>query len=243
MTGFEVLDPLAKLLGDWSGELNAESIILRVVLSVLLGAVIGCERSSKRHAAGLRTFILGALAPATAMLVDLFLAKSTGKCYFMLSGASIIGISIISINSVLYSSKSQIRGLTTSVALWACGVIGLAIGAGFYTVVLIAFAALVCSLAIFPPFEKYLKNRSNHFEVHIELTSPENLQDFVTTIRRLGMKIDDIEQNHAYVGSGLSVYSISFTISSEELKKYKEHSEIIEALRSLKYVYHIEEIS
>ena len=121
--------------------------------------------------------------------------------------------------------------------------IGLAIGAGFYTVVLIAFVALLCSLSIFPPFEEYLKNRSNHFEVHIELTSPEHLQDFVTTIRRLGMKIDDIEQNHAYVGSGLSVYSISFTISSEELKKYKEHSEIIEALRSLKYVYHIEEIS
>ena len=238
----EFVDPLAKLMGEWATSLCTGSIILRVAVAVLLGAIIGCERASKRHAAGLRTFILVSLASATAMLVDLLLAQSTGKCYFMLSGASIIGISVISINSVLYSSKNQIKGLTTSVGLWASGIVGLSCGAGFYTVTLIVFAALICSLSFFPTFEQYLKNRSNHFEVHIELNSPANLQDFVTTIRRLGMRIDDIEQNPAYVGSGLSVYSIAFTVSSAELKKYKQHSEIIDALSSLKYVYHVEEI-
>ena len=105
-----------------------------------------------------------------------------------------------------------------------------------------SFAALLCCLSLFPVLEEYLKIRSNHFEVHIELTSPAHLQDFVTTIRRLGLTIDDIESNAAYSGSGLSVYSISISISSGELKKYKTHSEIIEALRSLDYIYHIEEI-
>ena len=56
------------------------------------------------------------------------------------------------------------------------------------------------------------------------------------------MKIDDIEMNTAYQHSGLSVYSISISISSQELKKYKTHSQIIEALRSLDYIYHIEEM-
>ena len=78
--------------------------------------------------------------------------------------------------------------------------------------------------------------------VHLELTNSVCLQDFVTVIRRLGLTIDEIEQNPAYVGSGLSVYSISITISSEMLKKYKTHTEIIEALKSLDYVYHIEEM-
>ncbi len=61
-------------------------------------------------------------------------------------------------------------------------------------------------------------------------------------IRRLGLKIDEIEQNPAYGGSGLSVYSISISVSSEMLKKYKTHAEIIEALKTLDYVYHIEEM-
>ena len=58
-----------------------------------------------------------------------------------------------------------------------------------------------------------------------------------------GLRIDDIEANPAYANSGLSVYSISISIDSEELKKYKTHTEIIEALRSLDYIYHIEEMS
>ena len=44
------------------------------------------------------------------------------------------------------------------------------------------------------------------------------------------------------MGSGLSVYTISISVSSEMLKKYKTHSEIIDALKSLDYVYHIEEM-
>ena len=54
--------------------------------------------------------------------------------------------------------------------------------------------------------------------------------------------LDDIEANQAYAGSGLSVYSVSLTICSQELKKYKTHVEIIEALSSLDYIYHIEEM-
>jgi putative Mg2+ transporter-C (MgtC) family protein len=68
------------------------------------------------------------------------------------------------------------------------------------------------------------------------------LQDFTSTIRKLGLTIDDIELNPAYVNSGLSVYSIAISISSKELKKYKTHEEIIEALKTLEYIYHIEEM-
>ena len=114
--------------------------------------------------------------------------------------------------------------------------------AALHTASLIAYAALLCSLSFFPVIEKYLKDKSNHFEVHLELKSKSDLYNFTTTIRRLGMRIDDIEWNPAYLNSGLSVYTVSFTISSQELKKYKKHSEIIEALRSLDYISYIEEM-
>ncbi len=232
-------DPIAELLGAWSKELDIGSVILRVALSVVLAAVIGWERSSKRHAAGLRTFILVSFACTVAMILDLWVQGGVS----VISGAAVIAIAILSGNSILFSSRNQIKGLTTSAGLWACGIIGLASGAGLYTATLISFVTLLCSLSFFPKFERYLKNRSNHFEVHLELKTKENLQDFVTTIRRLGLKIDDIEANPAYLGSGLSVYSVAITIKSEELKKYKTHTEIIEALRSLEYVYYIEEMN
>lgn len=79
-------------------------------------------------------------------------------------------------------------------------------------------------------------------EIHLELKNSNYLRDFVTVSRQLGLRIDDIEANQAYVGSGLSVYTITFTIFSAELKKYKPHREIIQALSSLDYIYHIEEL-
>ena len=59
---FYLNDPITNLLGTWAGEINLLSILLRIGLSALFSAFIGCERASKRHAAGLRTFILASLA-------------------------------------------------------------------------------------------------------------------------------------------------------------------------------------
>ena len=239
---FTVADPLALALGGWAADLTPGAICLRLGITVVLAAVVGCERASKRHSAGLRTFILVAFASAVAMMLDLFLMAGTSVRFPLLSAATVVGTAMLSSNSVLFSSRSQIKGLTTSAGLWTCGIIGLSAGAGYYTVTLIAFLLLLAILMYLPGLETYLKNRSNHFEIHLELKSRDRLQDFVSTIRRLGLRIDDIELNNAYLGSGLSVYSITITIESPELKKYKTHMEIIDALSTLDYIYHIEEM-
>lgn len=169
------------------------TIALRLLLALLFGAVLGCERAAKRHAAGLRTFVLVCLSGTAAMTLD----RAIGSLP-VISAAVVLGIAIISTNSILFSSKSQIRGLTTATGLWSCSLLGLALGAGLYTLALLGFAAILACLSWLPAFETYLKDRSNHFELHLELKSKYNLQDFVTTIRRLGLKIDDIEANPAY---------------------------------------------
>ena len=236
-------DVIAGLLGPWSAELGLGAILLRAALSVLFSAVIGCERSSKRHSAGLRTFILVSITGTAAMLTDRLLMELAGVPVPVLSAAAVIGMATISGNSILFSSKNQIKGLTTSAGLWCCGLIGMALGAGLYTLSLVLFLVLLCSMSGLPVLEKHLKDRSNHFEVHLELKNKGDLAEFVATIRALGIRIDDIESNPAYIGSGLSVFSVSFTVSSPELKQYKKHTEIIEALRSLDYVYYIEEMN
>ena len=238
-----VSDPIAQAMGSWASDITVGSILLRVLLSLIMGAVIGWERSNKRHSAGLRTFMLAFLTGTLASLLDSYIFAGSGKRgFFLLAAGTAVGAAVIAVHSVFYSSRNQIRGLTTAVGLWVAIIIGVSLGMGYYTVALTAFAALLCILFWFPPLETALKNRCNHFEVHLELTNSVCLQDFVTVIRRLGLTIDEIEQNPAYVGSGLSVYSIAISVGNEMLKKYKTHSEIIEALKSLEYVYHIEEM-
>lgn len=237
-----VTDPIAHLLGDWASGINVYSITLRIFVSAVISAIIGWERSSKRHSAGFRTFIVVTVTGTIVILLDIYISMFFGAHPFLLSAAAIVSVARIATRSLFFNSRNQIMGLTTSVALWSSCIIGMALGAGFYTVTAVSFVTLLFCLSSLPALEFYLKNRSNHFEIHLELKNSLNLQNFVTTIRRLGLFIDAIEMNPAYANSGLSVYSIAISISSAELKKYKTHREIIEALRALEYVYHIEEI-
>ena len=231
-------DPIGSVLGAWSAGDGLWAIAFRLALALTFGAVLGCERAAKRHAAGLRTFVLVCMSGTAAMTLD----RASGGLP-LISAAVVLGIAIISTNSILFSSKSQIRGLTTATGLWSCSLLGLALGAGLYTLALVLFFALLCSMSGLPALETHLKDRSNHFEVHLELKNKSDLPDFVSTVRALGIRIDDIESNPAYLNSGLSVFTVSFTVSSAELKQYKKHGEIIEALRSLDYVYYIEEMN
>ena len=239
---YKALDPIAEAV-TFLGEFNIWTILIRIFLALIIGTIFGLERSRKRHTAGLRTFTFVSLFAAAAALLDIYFMSNFKVVFPVVTAAVVLGGAIISANTMLYSAKSQIKGLTTAVALWLIGIIGACFGAGLYTVALITVVLAYIALNIMPKVEIYLKNRSNHFEIHLELKNRNDLVNFTGVVRKLGIRIDDIEANPAYNNTGLGVYTISLTISSDELKKYKTHAQIIEALKTLDYINCIEEIN
>lgn len=234
-------DFFADLLGEWSKGVNIGSVVFKIVLAVLLATILGCERAKNRHAAGLRTFIVVSLASTAAAIADIYLIGVYAIAFPFLSAATLIGIAVISTNTILFSSKNQLKGLTTSVGLWAASIISVILGLGLYTVTLFAFLVLMLSLTVFTKLEQLSKRMSNHFEVHLELNGRNLLREFTAIIREFGLKIDNIEINPAYANTGLGVYTVALTVIDKELKK-KPHKEIITALSALDCVSYIEEI-
>ena len=239
---FKALDPISEGI-KFFREFNIWTILIRVFLALLIGLVFGLERSRKRHTAGLRTFTFVSLFASSAALLDVYFMSNFKVVFPVMTSAVILGGAIISANTMLYSAKSQIKGLTTAVALWLIGIVGACFGAGLYTVALLSAVLAYICLNVMPKLEIYLKNRSNHFEIHLELKNRNDLVNFTGVVRKLGIRIDDIEANPAYNNTGLGVYTISLTIKSGELKKYKTHEQIIEALKTLDYINCIEEIN
>lgn len=235
-------DLIVKLLGEWSTGLTFGAISLKLVLAFVLAMITGIERATKRHAAGLRTFVLVALVSVLASMCDEYIMANFNVSFSFITGATVIGIAILSSNTILYSSKNQLKGVTTSVALWGTSIISIFIGFELYTVAIISYVVYFICIAVFPRLEEYFKMRSNHFEIHLELKGKNHLQEFNETLRRLGLRIDDIEINPAYANSGLGVYSVSLTIVSKELRECKTHDEIVSVLSELEYVNYIESI-
>ena len=235
-------DLIGVMLGEWSlHPSHLAAIMLRVCLALVLSAIIGWERATKRHPAGLRTFILAGIASVFAALCDEFALSVLKAPFTFLSAASLICLATISGNTLLFSSRNQLKGLTTSVCLFTNAIISLCIGFGMYTSALIGFFAMIMCVALFPNLETQFKRHSQHFELHLELKSRSNLQDFITAIREFGLHLDEIEFNPAYANTGLGVYTLKVTLNHPRLAKVK-HSEIVEALGSLDCVAFIEEI-
>ncbi|MGM0882040.1 MAG: MgtC/SapB family protein [Bacillota bacterium] len=134
-------------------------ILLRLLLALLLGGLIGFERESSNHAAGLRTNILVCLGSCLLMLLSMY-----GFAAFVdepnvrvdparLAAAVITGIGFLGAGTILFTGKS-ITGLTTAASLWVVSAIGLAVGAGFYFASAITTFMVLLTLWAFNKLEK-----------------------------------------------------------------------------------------
>lgn len=242
----EIVDPIIKLLGekaDWLAEISIMSITIRLLMAVLFGGFIGVERASKRHAAGLRTYILVCFGATLVMLVNQFLYESFGTGDVARLGAQVIsGIGFLGAGTILVTSRNRIRGLTTAAGLWACACMGLSIGIGFYTLSIVSFVIIIIVITFLPKLENFFTAKSGIYQYHIEFDEKANIKSFVQYVRATGIKINSIEPNPSFSGTGLYVCTIMLSMQKNTDKKYNDHNELLAEIKQLEYVQYAEEI-
>ena len=116
------------------------TILLRLVLAAGLGAVIGLEREWRDRTAGLRTHMLIALAAATFTVITFELyyefraaGQSASADPIRVIEAVTAGVAFLAAGAII-QSRGEVRGLTTGAGMWLAGSLGVACGAGYYTV-------------------------------------------------------------------------------------------------------------
>lgn len=231
-------DPIVELVGDWAYDINVWSVILRVVLACLIGGIIGAERASKHHIAGLRTYILVCLVSCAAMMTNQFISDSADVA--RLGAGVVTGIGFLCAGTIMVTSRNQVRGLTTAAALWACGCVGLAIGIGFYTMAIAAAIVILLALVLLPKIEQSLQDRAKLVDIHIELLSRPDLKKLLEYVRSNNIQVLSIAYDPAYANTGLSVYSIALKINKNEQGKYIKHDLLLKNLKALEYVNYVE---
>lgn len=154
---------------DFLRELTLLSIFVRVMLAVLMGGIVGLERSGKNRPAGLRTHILVCLGSAMVMITSQYISQIYGGIELTRMGAQVVsGIGFLGAGTIIFSS-GKIKGLTTAAGLWATACMGLAIGIGFYEGALIAGLTIMATLMLLSGFSHSLQQRSNKIELVIFL--------------------------------------------------------------------------
>ena len=119
-------------------------ILLRLVLAVFAGGLIGMEREVVHKPAGIRTHMLVSLGSTLFVLVTIeTLPNETAR---IIAGIA-TGIGFLGAGTI-FRSKSEVHGLTTAASIWAVSAVGLAIGLGYYLMTVIAVVLILIVLQL-----------------------------------------------------------------------------------------------
>jgi putative Mg2+ transporter-C (MgtC) family protein len=121
----------------------------RLLLAAAIGGVIGFEREIKDRPAGLRTNMLVALAAAlfTILTFEIFQAFKSNSDPIRVIEAVTAGVAFLAAGAII-QSRGSVHGLTTGAAMWMAGALGVACGAGYFVLALMAGALTVLILTV-----------------------------------------------------------------------------------------------
>jgi len=131
-------------------------LIIRIVVAVVIGCIVGSEREYKNRPAGLRTHVLVSLGACTIALIECIFMHDVDNAnnvhitynFGRMSAQVISGIGFLGAGTIFIMER-KIGGLTTAASLWNIACLGLATGYGYYWMSIIGCVLVLAVLMLF----------------------------------------------------------------------------------------------
>ena len=154
-------------------------------------------------------------------------------------GAQVIsGIGFLGAGTIMVTSRSQIKGLTSAAGLWASACLGLAIGVGFYTGAVMVALVIFIVITFFKKIDYIMTSTNRIINIYTSFKSIEQLDNFIIFCSSSGFRVTDIEITKDSLAHEVSVIAI-ITL---EASKRMSHVDVIQKLNSFEGLIHIEEL-
>ena len=220
--------------------INIWTILFRFVLVFVCGIAIGIERSYKNRPAGLRTHILVCAAASIASLTGVYLYITLGlPTDISRLGAQVVsGLGFLGAGTIIVTRNKTVRGLTTAAGLWTSGIIGLAIGAGFYEGALIATALVLLTETLFSYLVQKIK-KAPQFYITLNYHHKPALDQVLRLCKDNTLAIVNLQVTGESEGD-VPVYSARIYLRPRQNQKV-DHEALVAKIRDIPGVYEIED--
>ena len=119
--------------------------LIKVLIAVVIGGIIGFEREIHSKAAGLRTITLITVG---ATLFTILSVKFGDPATSRVAANIITGIGFLGAGVILFA-EGKLKGLTTASSIWVAAALGMAVGIGEYTLAMVTTIIVILVLALF----------------------------------------------------------------------------------------------
>ncbi|WP_195945492.1 MgtC/SapB family protein [Paraclostridium bifermentans] len=187
--------------------MKIQDIIIRILLSIFIGGIIGFNRERENVSAGFRTHALVCLGATIAALIQVQLASlalnqitsepalsgivKVNDGRFI--GQVVSGIGFLGAGTII-KTKGSVKGLTTAASIWTVACIGIATGMGFYEVSILGGISTIIVLVVLKKIEGKYINKSTKIKLIIKYKSKkEAIKELKNSIEDLQLDIESIE--------------------------------------------------
>lgn len=159
--------------------------LIKLLLAILVGGVIGMEREVHSKAAGLRTITLICFG---ATLFTLLSSRFGGND--RVAANIVTGIGFLGAGAILFS-EGKVKGLTTASSIWVAAALGMAIGLGQYILAGVGTVLVVIILAFFARFDRLVDRFGRETRSYEVLCSdrPEKLDELDALFGAMRLRI------------------------------------------------------
>ncbi len=124
-------------------DIATQDMLIKLLIALILGFIIGLERVWAKKTAGMRTFALVSMGAALFVIISdqmvSYYSGFSGTNPLMMVSQIVVGIGFIG-TGVIFSKDSKLMGLTTATSLWVVAGIGMAVGFGLFKLAVISTA-------------------------------------------------------------------------------------------------------
>ncbi len=220
--------------------LTEGAIVVRILISLAFGAILGLDRGLKSRPAGLRTYILVCVGSCIVMMTNQYVYQvfDTGDPVRM-AAQVVSGIGFLGAGTIIVTRRNRIRGLTTAAGLWASACVGLAIGIGLYEIALVGGLAVVIVLTSLGHWDLFIRRRARDVDVYIEIPVSFSFAVFLEKLRQQGLGISNLQFSG---GEGSASDRLGF-VCTLSCAQRMDHALMLAAVRSIGPRISVEELS
>lgn len=199
-------------------------ITIRILLSLVLGGLVGMERELTDHPAGIRTHILVTVGACAFTTMSLF-----GFPGFLggdrVAAAIVTGIGFIGGGAILKAKDGWVTGLTTAASLWSVAAVGMLVGTGFYAVGAIVTGIDLVVLEFIDWVVDKLAPKYKSRKLPVEVTgahSADSLNSVLDVLRSGGCCPELVRYNRHEDGTRFDMSLVAKIASDTDLQKLTE---------------------
>ena len=174
---------------DWN-------LIFRLIIAGLLGGLVGVERELRAKEAGLRTHFVVALGSALFMIISQYAFGDLRYDASRVAAQVVSGIGFIGAGVIIFQ-KNVVRGVTTAAGLWVVAAIGLACGAGMWSVAVAAtLLTMMCLEAV---HFLHLHYGEKAVTLTADCSQPEQLKELLARFKDAGISVESYSMDKGMV--------------------------------------------